>query len=403
LKPKKGKLRKFILERQRKLEDLTPSAVHQAFNTLWKDREPISLQAVSQQLKRMGLGSVEREAFVIEKAKAEAGKDITDYEEVKAYISNAEMHHITDFVIKRTLKFIRLTWELMGKTDPHDWTEREVLEALKTKYPITKDAQDRRVFTSPHAVCKHLSAVSTIFKNVMSEGWSKGFSREKGELVDFFDFAEFTAYDGAAENFDGMSKIGWQAADRAQINLGCREGVNEKTGLMSLLWDDIDYVARRCSLHEKGGHGKAGRVWVNLPIGGQVFTWIQGWEALMEWHKERFGYYPSNSQHGTGRVFPVTYDDFRENFHLQRKRAGGRIASEKETLTPHIARKTHAQWLKRLRVPMEIACGKFPDGTFGVGWDNVNIYKDFYTRIEPDEYSEAMDKATARMKVLGLA
>ena len=395
--PKPLKLRAFIEARVKNKESLSPSDVLRDWAALGKKS---SLQNVSQVMKRMGLNGEQRQQVVVERARIEAGRDISEYPEVKAYVNDAELHHITKFVINRTTKYIRKMWNMMGKTDPHGWTQESLIEALKVKYPMTTDKQGRQVFSSPTGVGVHLSSVSTIFKGIMREGWSTGLARDKGELVDFFDFKEFEAYDSAAEDYDGMNRLGWQVADRLQVNLGCREGTTGLTGLMSLTWDDINYETRRCSLHEKGGHGKAGRMWKNLPL--DLFLWVHGWDALVEWHKAQFGYYPTNAQHGSGRVFPIQYDDYRKNFHMQRKRAGGRMATEKETFTPHIFRKTHAQWLKRMRVPMEIACGKFPDGTFGVGWDNCNIYRDFYTMIEPDEYQEATDKMTARMKALGL-
>lgn len=395
---KKLKLRSFILTQQKNGESLAPIDITTAYNHLAKKQ--VSLQAVSQMLKRMNLNAEQRKAVIVEKARLEAGKDIEDYQEIKSYLANADIHGTTRKQIVRQLYNIRHVWELMDKTDPHTWTAEAVLAAIKKEIPMVEAQSGRMQFSKPAMAGKYLSAVNTFFRNILPPKFSAGLNRAKGELVDNLSFIEFKSLLDACEDDNNMSALGWRAMFCAHVNLGCREGTSGKTGIVSLRWDDINFETKRCKLREKGGHGHAGRVWDLLPL--DLFKWLNGWEMLMQWHYEKHGYMATNEQHASGEVFPVNYQAYLEEFHAARKRAGGRIGTDKETLTPHIIRKTHAQWCKKLRIPLEIIAGKFPAGMFGVGWDNLSILKDFYTSVEPDEYEDAENKASARMKLLGL-
>jgi len=94
----------------------------------------------------------------------------------------------------------------------------------------------------------------------------------------------------------------------------------------------------------------------------------------MKWHYLQFGYYPTNENHGLGRCFPINYNEYLEQFHETRKRCNGRVAMDIETLTPHIMRKTHAQWCAKLRIPLQWICGdRSGNGWYGVGW-NKPVY-----------------------------
>ena len=115
----------------------------------------------------------------------------------------------------------------------------------------------------------------------------------------------------------------------------------------------------------------------------------------MEWHKQ-------SGVATVGYVFPVIYQEYLNKFHSTLKRCGGRLASDLETLKPHIMRKTHAQWCAKLRVPIQWVCGQFPDGWFGVGWDDPKVLLDYYMTLEDDERFEVENKAHDRMNGLGL-
>ncbi len=71
-------------------------------------------------------------------------------------------------------------------------------------------------------------------------------------------------------------------------------------------------------------------------------------------------------------------------------------------MRPHVLRRTHAQWCVKLRIPLERICGQFPEGRFGVGWDNPTILLKYYVTLETDEEEEIIVKAKARMEKLGL-
>lgn len=394
LKMRKLKLRTFVLQRVAHGDDMSPSVVHEAYNTQTNQNK--SLQAVSQMLKRMKIDKGVREAMVIENARAEAGKDILDYERVQAYISKSDDSGTLQTSKGKQLKCIRQVWELMGKTNPNTWTETAIREAIKKAYPQVENAQGKRVFEHPHAVMKLFGAVGTIFPSVMAKGYTRGLARPKGELFDYFRFDELNSYLNALEATPKLSKLGWQAATCCHVTEGSREGTNGETGLLGMRWEDINFQTHRTSIREKGGHGQAGRAWKNVPL-DFLFPWLNTWGLLMAYHEELGKPY-------TGKVWDgVTYDDLLDQFNRARHAAGGRIAEEKETFTPHIFRKTHAQYLKHFHVPLEVIAGKFPNGWYGVGWDNINILKDTYTEVEQWEYEEADAKLSAQIKAAGLA
>ena len=133
-----------------------------------------------------------------------------------------------------------------------------------------------------------------------------------------------------------------------------------------------------------------------------MFYWIEGWEALMKWHEERYGYRPTQDKHESGKCFPVTYDQYRRMFHNTRHRCNSRINQDLETMRPHILRQTHAQWCARLGIPLQWICGQFPYGWYGVGWDDPKILLKYYLMLETDEMYEINKKMSMRIEKLSL-
>jgi len=229
-----------------------------------------------------------------------------------------------------------------------------------------------------------------------------GLKREAGELKDFFEFEEFEEFIRNTFDTPIMSKEGWEALYKAQVNMGCREGTRGNTGIVSLRWEDINYNTKRTKIRDKGKKGKPARLWSQIPL--DLFYWIHGWEALEKWHEKRHGYKPTQDRHATGRVFPVKYGVYRINFHNVRRKCDSRISQDLETMRPHIFRKTHAQWAKRIGVSLENLCGNTESspciGRYGVGWDDPKVPLKYYLTPEPEEFAEQDQKIEARLQKL---
>ena len=363
---------------------------------LRKKGKNVKPNAITKMISRLG---IDRKA-IDEKVKIERQKDILDHQRVKDYITAASTSGITRNQRDSQIKHIQQMFEWMGRSQPEGWTYNSVIECLKQHYEHGEDERGRLKFKKEGAIQDYLSAINTMFPLILPKGWSAGLGRKAGELKDNFSFEEFNAFINALEDTQQMSLLGWRALFKEQANMGAREGTRESTGILSLEWDNINYQTRRCSLREKGGKGDAARLWKNLPL--DFFPWLHGWDDLVSYHVQQFGYEPTNECHAKGRCFSIDYDDLREQFHATRKATGLRIANDLETMKPHVLRKTHAQWLIKLRVPLERICGQFPSGRFGVGWDNpLNLLK-YYVTLESDEEVEIMQKAQSRMLALGL-
>ena len=356
------------------------------------DAPPKSLASIQMCLRRMGLDKEARQEKR-EELRAEESQDIENYQQVKDYIANAEGGNVTQKQIKKQLKYLRQLWELMDKTNPNDWTYEQVTKKIETIVPKEVDERGRVSWTKKGTVKNLLSPLSTMWQGKLPKNWSSGLQRDAGELKDHLTFEEFKEFINELRDTPEMSVEGWRALFELQVNLGCREGVNGKTGILSLKWQDINFELMRCSLHEKGGRGKAGRIWRNLPL--DLFDWIHGFEDLLIWHRQQ-------NEPTKGKVFPVTYNEYSKMFHETRKRGNGRIAQKSETLRPHIFRKTHAQWLVKMWVPLDMICGVFPDGFFGVGWDNPEIPMKYYITPEERLREKAIQQFKEREEELGL-
>ena len=377
------------------------------YEILYPQVKKKTLEAYAWHCKRLGFTKDVRDARAIDVARRDAQMHILDYPEVEKYVLAAGEGRVLERQIEAQKRNITKVWEMMNRTNPHNWTYQNVLKALDEKFPKIVDARGRTTRTKPTAALVLLCAVNTFFPGILPKGFGSGLVREAGELKDHFTFAEFDLFCENLMDTRHLTLEGWDALYKAQVNLGCREGTQtiadgsqSRNGILSLQWDDIDYSLRRCSLHEKGGRGKAGRVWVNLPL--DLFPWICGWDALILYHQKRFGYVPTNERHAQGVVFPIHYQEYLDQFHDTRRRCNGRISGKKETLKPHILRKTHGQWLVKLWVPIEQICGIFPDGYFGVGWDNPKILLKYYVTLEDEQRFKAEQQAVERMKALHL-
>jgi len=73
-------------------------------------------------------------------------------------------------------------------------------------------------------------------------------------------------------------------------------------------------------------------------------------------------------------------------------------------MKPHIFRKTHAQWARRIGVTLENLCGNTESspcvGRYGVGWDDPKVPLKYYLTPEPEEYAEQDKKISQRLEKL---
>jgi len=130
---------------------------------------------------------------------------------------------------------------------------------------------------------------------------------------------------------------------------------------------------------------------VGLNFNSFLPSFLHAWDKFMR-------YWEQCGKPTKGRVFPISYKLMRENFHATRKRASQmnpkiqRIGEDLETLVPHIFRKTHAQWCKRIGVTLENLCGDTTEspciGRYGVGWDDPKVPMKYYLTREAWEYAE---------------
>lgn len=368
----------------------SPSSMRDAYKEYWN--KEATTEAFINAMRRLGVSSAQRKELAAEAVKEKEGKDISDYDQVKNYISRSERGSITENHLNRQLTDIRTLWDWMGNTNPSEWTEEQIHECIKRHVLMSKDDRGRMRFEKPAKVRYLLTSFNTMFPGILAKGWSAGFT-EPGKMKDYLTFEEFDSFIEAEFDTSEMPREGWQARDTAQVNLGSREGTNSNTGIISLKWEDINFTTRRCKLNEKGGKGNAGRTWENLPL--DLFTWLHGWDRLITWWQKC-------GQPTQGQVFPINYAQLLDHFHAVRKRCNGRIAGDLETMRPHVLRATHAQWLVKTWVPIELICGQFPNGYFGVGWDNPQILLKFYVTLEGEQYAKAEKIMAERMDKLGL-
>lgn len=362
-------------------------------------------EAFTKAMRRMGISAKRRLELKHEAIKETEVRDIEDYPEVKRYLGFSDFQQIGVAQKKRTLKYLRELWNLMGRTNPNTWEfnpdapeDRNLIACLKEHIGLDERGQWKR----PNQILQLLGAFNRTFQGYLPKGWSMGLKREAGELKDFMEFEEFNDFINNLIDIPSMNKEGWEACYKAQVNSGAREGANRKTGILSLRWENINYNTRRCSIRDKGKKGKPARLWTQVPL--DMFYWIDGWNALIKWHEQRYGYRPTQEQHATGRCFPVKYDAYRYVFHKARHQCNSRISQDLETMRPHIFRMTHAQWTKRIGVSLENLCGNTESspciGRYGVGWDDPKVPLKYYLTSEPEEYIEQDRKIEQRLEKL---
>lgn len=398
--------RQFV-EECMKEEIFSPSEMSRRWNRKYglegdKQKTP---EAFTMAMRRMGITAQKRLNLKHEAVKETEVKDIEDYPEVKRYLGFSDFQQISQQQKYRTLLNLRRLWKMMGKTNPNTWEfapnapeDRNLIACLKKYIGLDENGQWKR----PNMILQLLGAYNRCFQGRLPKGYSTGLKREAGELKDFFEFDEFNEFIGNLTDTPKMSMEGWEALYKAQVNMGCREGTKGNTGIVSLRWEKINYKTRRCKIRDKGKKGKPARLWTQVPL--DLFYWIGGWEALMKWHKQQYGYRPTQEKHATGKCFPIKYHHYNKMFHNTRHRCNNRISQDLETMKPHIFRKTHAQWAKRIGVSLENFCGNTESspciGRYGVGWDDPKIPLRYYLTPEPEEYIEQDQKIQRRLEKL---
>lgn len=367
-----------------------------------KQRTP---EAFTMAMRRQGISADKRLELKHEATKETEMKDIEDYPEVKRYLGFSDFQQIGSKQKRKTMLYLRRLWTYMGCTNPNTWEfdpdspeDRNLIVALKKNIGQTKEGQ----WNNQNQVMELLGAFNRCFQGKLPKGWSMGLKREAGELKDFFEFDEFTDFCNNLADTLKLSKEGWEALYKAQVNMGCREGSMGKTGIVSLKWEDINYNTRRCQIRDKGKKGKPARLWTQIPL--DLFYWLNGWDALIKYHEQKFGYTPTQEKHDSGLCFPVSYNEYRNMFNDTRHRCNSRINQDLETMRPHIFRKTHAQYARRIGVSLENLCGNTEGspciGRYGVGWDDPKIPLKYYLTPEPDEYIEQDQKIEQKLEKL---
>lgn len=349
-------------------------------------------------MRRLGITPEQRLKIVHEAVKSKELKDIEEYEEVKNYLDGAVFQQIGKKQINKTLVNLRQLWEWCsaeGYPDPRDWDMSLLIKVLDKRIGRDEDGQ----WLKRGTVLSRLGAFNRVFMGKLPKGWSMKLKRPAGELKDFLEWEELNEFIIMSEDSE-LTSEGWKALFLAQLNTGCREGTKLKTGILSLKWEDIDYKAKRCKIRDKGSKGKPARLWTQVPL--DLFEWLGGWEALCRYHEQCFGYRPTQAKHDTGRCFPVRYDHYLNQFHRTRERCKSRISQNLETMRPHIFRKTHGQWCKRIGVSLENICGdtsaEVSEGRYGVGWTDPKIPLKYYLTKEAYEYEEQDEKIQKRLK-----
>lgn len=377
---------------------LKPSEIKAEYEKRFPEAPVKSLSAYQKTLDRLGLEKEVRKEIVKEQQRKDS-LDIEQYSKVQDYLTAAKDGKVRISQIETQLRNIRDLWEIMEKTNPQDWTYTAISQKIEQTIPRV-ELNGVYEYSNKARVKALFSAYNTMFGG-LPKGWSNAFFSHDPKLKDYLSFEEFAAYIENLQDSEELSLEGWKALFCSQVNLGCREGSKGRTGILSLKWEDIDFQRKRCSLAEKGGRGKSGRIWTDLPL--DLYPFIGGWKALEAFHLQRFGYTPTAQKHGEGAVFPVNYASYSRVFHETRKRTNGRIATDKKAFKPHIFRKTHANWNKKLGVALEYTCGSFPHGFFGVGWDNPAILLKYYLVMEEEEVQEQQQKFNEKLQKLGLA
>ena len=358
--------------------------------------------AFTKAMRRMGISAKQRLELEHEALKDKEVRDIEEYEEVQTYLGWSDISQVSKQQKRDTTRNLRELWEMMGKTNPRMWKlepnapkDENLLEALKENIGQDEHGQWKK----PNKILHLLGAFNRTFVGKLPKNWSVGLKRPAGELKDFFEPVEYAEFESNLEDTQQISREGQKALFSAQVNMGAREGSRGHTGVLSLKWEDINFKEKRCKLHEKGKRGKPAILWINVPL--DMFT-INGWENLLKWHEQCFGYRATQERHATGRVFPISYRHYLTIFHDTRHRCNSRISQDLETMRPHVLRQTHAQWSKRIGVTLENLCGDtstYPhDGRYGIGWADPKVPLKYYLTKEEWEYEEQDEVIAKRLE-----
>lgn len=376
MKSKPLKLKVFC---QKKLaEGITrPTDIKAEYERAYPNIPAKSLEAYIMTLKRLGATKEVRAEIVQAERKKQAELDILEYGKVRSYLLGAKRDGLTQTQIDRQMANLRKLWVIMGKTNPDTWTEEAVMEAVMKAYPMELDDRNVNVFIHPASVKALLSPFNTIFQGVLRKNWTANLCKHKaGELKDFYTFYELDEFLSKLTDTERMSLEGWQALFRTHINTGGREGTEGNTGILGLLWEDINFTTKRCSMREKGHRGNAGERWENVPL--DLFKFLHGWDYLITWHKQQ-------GEPRKGKVFPIAYSTYNDMFHATRHKCQSRISEDSDTQRLHIFRRTHGMYCQRLGLRLEFICGDAPEGRFGVGWKDPKIPRKYYLSSESEE------------------
>jgi hypothetical protein len=358
--------------------DLSAANIKHLYEAAYPNYPAKSIDSYKKALQRGGYTLEGRKALNTQLLNNQAQLDIEQYKEVRDYKANCNMGGVQISQRDGQIKNLRKVWELMNKTVPYGWTQTSLLEAIDKIYPKIQKENGSEGYKNPAAIKALLSPISTMFKGILQPNWSANLCVHKaGELKDYFRFHEMDLFLSKLCDTESLSVEGWQAIFRLGVNMGCREGTNGNTGILGLLWEDIDFQTYRCSLREKGHRGNAGERWEGVPL--NMFKWMDGWTHLI-------AHWQQQNKPTKGKVFKISYNAYNEMFSRTLQKCGGRLAEVNAAMRLHtFNRRTHGQYCCRMGIPLEYICGKAPYGRFGVGWKDPKIPVNYYLSEESEE------------------
>ncbi|MDH5733925.1 MAG: hypothetical protein OEY88_09125, partial [Candidatus Bathyarchaeota archaeon] len=275
---------------------LSPSEMRDNYNEKYPRKvkgviKAVSAEAFTMALRRLDISADKRLELKHKAEREKELKDIMEYEEVERYLHYSKyVGHIGKHMIDTTMRHLRTLFKWMieeGYPNPRDWNIENLGKCMEKHVGLKENGQ----WQNNDRVLRIWGAFNRCFQGQLPKGWSMGLKRPAGELKDFLEYEEFMQFIDKLPDTVNMSKEGWQALFASQVNMGCREGSRGKTGIVTLTWENIDYNAKNCKIRDKGKKGKPARLWCQVPL--NMFPLVNGWERLMKWHEQRYGYIPT--------------------------------------------------------------------------------------------------------------
>lgn len=280
-------------------------------------------------------------------------------------------------------------WSFTGKKDPKLWSKSDWSAFLQEKTLVYNRTTYLLSDSTRFGYAVAVRYVAPLLKDYdgMTKKLKQALKRHRIKIKAFIDEFRYVMRSSKLTDFDKLFHL-------AHVTLGSREGYDPKkeASILYADWSKLDWNSKTLDVFESKTGG--GFFWEGCPLDlfGEEFNLVS---------KLR-NYWIEKGRPSEGRIFPISPDELSAIY----KRLTAVYFEFKtpaeygvKQVRPHYARKIHVNICANdMGLPLEIVAGERGKGYAGVGWETIDVLRDYYLSLKEGRISSRLELGKKKLR-----